>query len=97
MLRLAQTQHNTSPKEHYPYCEAWWGHYHVMGMFLIIRDWGTCQERCENGCSKIQTNPRGKPVALCKKAEFGTEVHLSARQRPEAHSQSNNGVAKEQR
>ena len=25
-----------------------------------------------------QKNPRGKPAALCKKAEIGTEVHLSA-------------------
>ena len=65
----------------------WWQH-HVMRMFLINRDWGTCQDRRENGWSKIQKNPWGKPAALCKKAEIGTEVHLSVWQQPEAHSQS---------
>ena len=73
-----QTQHSTSPKEHHPYCEVWWWQHHVMGMFLISRDWGTCQERRENGWSKIERNPGGKPAALCKKSEIGTEVHHSA-------------------
>ena len=52
--------------------------HHVMGMFLISRVWGTCQDRRENGWSKIHKNLRGKPDALCKKADIGTEVHLSA-------------------
>ena len=91
MLRLVQTQHSTSLKEHHPYCEAWWWQHHVMMMFLISRDWGTCQDRRENGRSKIQKNPRGKPAALCRKAEIGTEVHLSAWQWPKAHSQSYTG------
>ena len=47
-----------------------------MRMFLISRDWGTCQDRKENGWSKTQKNPRGKPAALFKKAEIGTEVHV---------------------
>ena len=54
----------TSPKEHRPDCEAWGWQHHVMGMFLISRDWGTCQDRREDGWSKIQKNPRGKPAAL---------------------------------
>ena len=41
-LRLAQTQPGTSPKEHHPYCKAWWWQHHVMWMFLISRDRGTC-------------------------------------------------------
>ena len=71
--------------------------HHVMGMFLISRDWGTCQDGRENGWSKIQKNPRGKPAALCKKAEIGMEVHVSAWKWPNAHSQSHTGVAKEQK
>ena len=39
----------------------------------------------------------GKPAALCKKAEIGMEVHLSAWQLPEAPSQSCAGMAKEQK
>ena len=69
---------NLRPKEHHPNCEAWWWQHHVMGMFLINRDLGTCQERRENGWNKIQKNPRGNPAALCKKAETRTEVHLLA-------------------
>ena len=42
-----------------------------MGMFLISRDWGTCLDRRENGWSKIQNDPRGKPAVICKKAELG--------------------------
>ena len=34
---MAQTQNTTSPKEHHPYCEAWWWQHHVMEMFLISR------------------------------------------------------------
>ena len=64
-----------------------------MGMFLINRDWDTWQY----GWSKIQKNPRGKPFALCKKAEIWTEVYLLVWQRPEAHSQSYTGVAREQK
>ena len=82
-------------QRHHPDCEAWWWQHHVMGMLLISRDWGTCQDRRENGWSKIQKNQRGKPAALCKKAEIGMEVHLSAWQRPELHSQSDTGVVKE--
>ena len=96
-LHLAQTQHSTSPKEHHPYCEAWWGQHHVMGIFLISRDWRTCQDGKENGWSKIQQNPRGKPTALCWKAEIGMIAHLWAWQRSEAHSHSDTGVAKEQK
>ena len=70
MSCLAQTQHSTSPKEHHPYCEAWWWQHHVMQMFLIIRDWGTCLERRENRWSKIQNNPRGKPAKLGWKFTF---------------------------
>jgi len=92
-----QTQHSTSPKEHHPDCGALWWQHHVVGMFLISRDWGTCQHRKDNGWSKIKKIPRGKPAALCKKAEIGTEVHLSAWQRPETHSQSYTGVDKEQK
>ena len=55
-LCLAQTQHSTSRKEHHPYCEVWWWQHHVMGMFLISRDWATCQDRRDNGWSKIQKN-----------------------------------------
>ena len=95
-LHLAQTQYSTSPKEHNPDCEAWWWQHHVMGMFLISRYCGTSRDRRENGWSKIQKNPRGKPAALSKKVEIATVAHLSAWQRPEAHSQSYTGVAKEQ-
>ena len=92
-VTFGANQHSTSPKEHHPYCEAWWWwQHHVMGMLLLSRD---CRDRRENGWSEIQKNPRGKSAALCKKAEIGTEVHLSAWQRPEAHSQSYTGVAKE--
>jgi len=97
MWRLAHNQYSTTPKEHHPYCEAWWWQHHVMEMFLIRRDWGTCQDRRENGWSKIQKNPGGKPVTLCKKEEIVTGVHLSAWQRPEPHSQSYTGVDKEQK
>ena len=48
-----QTQHSASAKEHHPYCEAWWWQHHVLGMFLISRVLGTCQDRRENGLSKI--------------------------------------------
>ena len=74
--------------------EAWWWQHHVMGMFLISKDRGTCQDRRENGWSKIQKNPRGKPAAFYKKAEIGKEVHLSSWQQPEAHSPSYTGVTK---
>ena len=97
MLHLAQPQHSTSPKEHHLDCEAWWWQHHVMGMFLNSRDWRICQERRKNVLRKIQKNLRGKPAALCKKAEIGTDVHLWALQQPEAHSQSYSGVAKEQK
>ena len=66
-----------TPKEHHPYCEVWWWQ-HGIGMFLISRNWGTFLDKRENGWSKIQKILRGKPAALCKKAEIGTEVHLSA-------------------
>ena len=75
---LVQTQHSTPPKEHHPYCEALWWQHLVMGMFLISRDWGTRQVGRENGWSKIQNNPQRKYAALYKKAQIGTEVHLSA-------------------
>ena len=88
LKRYVWCKPNTSPKEHHPYCEAWWWQHHVMGMFLISMDCSTCQDRRENGWSKIQKNLRGKLAALCKKAEIGTEVHLSAWQRPNAHIQS---------
>ena len=38
-----------------------------MGMFLISRDWGTCQDQRENGWRK----KRGKPAALCEKLKLG--------------------------
>ena len=66
-------------------------------MFLISRDLGTCQDGRENGFSKIEKILRGKPAALDKKAEIGTEVHLLAREWPKAHNQSYTGVAKEQK
>ena len=96
-VMLVHTQHSTSSKEHHPYCEAWWWQHHVMGTCLISRDWSTCQDQRENGWSKVQKNLKGKPAALCKKAEIGMEVHLSAWQRPEAHRKSYTGVAKEQK
>ena len=71
MVRLVQTQHSTSPKEHHPYCEAWWWQHHVMEMFLISRESGTCQDRRENGWSKIQRNPRGNRLPSARKLKLG--------------------------
>ena len=44
-----------------------------MEMFLISRDWGTCQDRRENGWSKIQKNPRGEENLLssARKLQLG--------------------------
>ena len=46
-LRLVQTQHSMSAKEHHPPYEVRWWQPHVMGMFLISSGWGTCQDRRE--------------------------------------------------
>ena len=51
------------PKEHHPYYEAWWWQHHVMGMFLISRDWGTCQDGRENGSSPFSMTTTPKHTA----------------------------------
>jgi len=70
-MREREQTLSTSHKEHHPNCEEWWWQHHIIGMFLISRDWGTYQDGRENGWSKIQKNLRGKPAALCKKTEIG--------------------------
>ena len=70
------TEHH--PKNTIPTVKHIAGSIMLWGFFLISRDWGTCQDGRENGWSKIQKSPRGKPAAFCKKAKIGTEVHLLA-------------------
>ena len=73
-LCLVQTQHSTSPKEHHPDCEAWWWQHHVIGLFLISRDWGTCQERrkwMEQNTEILEENlPSARKVKLGQKFTF---------------------------
>ena len=42
-----------------------------MRMFLISRDWGTCQERRENGWSKIQKNMEENLLPSARKLKLG--------------------------
>ena len=42
-----------------------------MGMFLISRDWGTCQDRRENGWRKLQKNREENLLSSARKLKLG--------------------------
>ena len=94
-LRLVQTQHSTSPKEHHPDGEAWWWQQHVMGMFLISRDWDTWQNTKGKWMKQNTEKSERKTCCPLQESKNWMKVHLSAWQRPDAPSQSYTGVAKE--
>ena len=65
---------NTIPTEKKHGCRSimLWGCFSSAGTGVLVRIEGKMD-------GEKYKNPRGKPAALCKKAEIGTEVHLSAR------------------
>ena len=68
-----------------------WGCFSSAGTGALVKTEGKMDE------AKYRKHPRGKTAALSKKAEMRMEVHVSAWQKPEAHSKSYTGVAKEQK
>ena len=74
------TQHIT--QEHHPDCEAWWWQHHVLGMFLITRDSGTCQDRREMDGEKYRQIlaenllPSARMLKLGQKFTFQLDNYL---------------------
>ncbi|MGH0165707.1 UNVERIFIED_CONTAM: hypothetical protein FKN15_049940 [Acipenser sinensis] len=52
----------------------------AMGMLLCVRAWKACEDRGQNGCSKVQRNPGGKPAEVCKRPGTWEKIHLPAGQ-----------------
>jgi hypothetical protein len=75
----------TNPIQHIteylsPYFQAWWWLHNVMGMLVIVKDWGVFQNKKETMVAKHRQNPKGKPGSVCFPSDTGRLIHLSAGQ-----------------
>jgi hypothetical protein len=62
---------------HSPYIQAQWWLHHVMGMLLIVKDWGVFQDKKING-AKLRQNHRRKLGSVCFPPDTGICIRLSA-------------------
>jgi hypothetical protein len=63
-----------------PYYQEWWWLHHVMGMLVVIKDWGVFRIKNKWKGDKHRQNPRRKSGSVCFPLDTGRLICLSAEQ-----------------